>query len=86
MRLLIAWTVVLLLVGFLGGVGLGRTLWGGNAPPRAVEAPETCVVATVGLPGPFGGLWAVFGEAELCFREMRWSGVHGPAMPERGQR
>mgnify|MGYP001586686677 FL=1 len=82
MKLLIAWAAILLLVVFLGGVGLGRVLWGGNAPPKAVEAPETCVIGVGGLPGPYGGLVAIFGETELCFREMRWSSVYGPTMPE----
>lgn len=89
MRHLAATTAITLLVGFLGGIGVGMALYAALAGPQSVAQevqPETCLVATVGLPGPHGGLSSVFGQAELCFREMRWSGVYGPTMPEGGQR
>ena len=80
MKLLLAWTVVMLLAGFAVGMGLGRTLWGSPATPAVQEAvlpPETCVTGVVGLPDGEWGYMATFGEQELCFREMRWGPVYG---------
>lgn len=88
LALLLAWSAILLLVGFLGGLGLGRALWAPQGAQQAetaiVAPPETCVVGVVGIPGPYAGLMSVFGEAELCFSEIRWSGIYGPTMPPDG--